>query len=177
MSLSDLAALGSFVSGLAVLVSLVFLFFQMRQMNEQVRQNTKHMSAQMWQAASDRGVNMMMALADPEQAAVHLLSNGKEATPEKIRERQFFLQTFAFYEIAVGEIFQQAAEGLIDPDRLARVRAHTVQILRQDPGSRHLLSVMMTADAARKDPFHDYLKTMIAEAEAAAAAEQSAQPE
>jgi hypothetical protein len=37
MTLSDLAALGSFVSGLAVLVSLIFLWFQLRQMNEQIR--------------------------------------------------------------------------------------------------------------------------------------------
>lgn len=33
MSRSDLASLGSFVSGFAVLVSLVFLYFQLRQMN------------------------------------------------------------------------------------------------------------------------------------------------
>jgi hypothetical protein len=38
MSLSDLAALGSFVSGLGVLVSLVFLYFQLRQIGVQVKQ-------------------------------------------------------------------------------------------------------------------------------------------
>ena len=38
MSLSDLAALGSLVSGVAVLVSLILLYFQLRQLNRQVRQ-------------------------------------------------------------------------------------------------------------------------------------------
>ena len=37
MSLSDLASLGSFVSGAAVLASLVFLFFQTRQMTSRVQ--------------------------------------------------------------------------------------------------------------------------------------------
>jgi hypothetical protein len=54
MTLSDLAALGSFVSGLAVLVSLVFLWFQLRQMNEQVRQSEKNQRAQIRQTHSMR---------------------------------------------------------------------------------------------------------------------------
>lgn len=45
MSLSDLASLGSFVSGLAVLLSLIFLYFQLRQVNEQVKQAEKNQRA------------------------------------------------------------------------------------------------------------------------------------
>jgi hypothetical protein len=37
MSLSDLAAIGSFVSGLAVLASLIFVGFQLRQNTQAVR--------------------------------------------------------------------------------------------------------------------------------------------
>jgi hypothetical protein len=37
MSLSDLAALGSFVSGVAVMVTLIFLLLQMRQANRNQR--------------------------------------------------------------------------------------------------------------------------------------------
>ena len=43
MSLADLAAIGSFVSGIAVVISFVFLGFQMRQ-------NTKAMKAAASQA-------------------------------------------------------------------------------------------------------------------------------
>jgi flagellar biosynthesis/type III secretory pathway M-ring protein FliF/YscJ len=56
MSLSDLAALGSFISGVAVLASLVFLFFQMRQMTEQVRQSERNQRALMQQGRSMRGM-------------------------------------------------------------------------------------------------------------------------
>lgn len=52
MTLSDLAALGSFASGVAVLVSLVFLWFQLRQMNEQGRQNLMAVRAAASQAHS-----------------------------------------------------------------------------------------------------------------------------
>jgi hypothetical protein len=45
MSLSDLAALGSFVSGVAVLVSLVFLYFQLRQVGAQVQQAERNQQA------------------------------------------------------------------------------------------------------------------------------------
>jgi hypothetical protein len=45
MSLSDLASLGSFVSGAAVLISLVFLYFQLRQVSQQVTQTEKNQRA------------------------------------------------------------------------------------------------------------------------------------
>ena len=48
MTLSDLAALGSFVSGVAVLVSLAFLYFQMRQAQWYLR-NSRGLSAEVWQ--------------------------------------------------------------------------------------------------------------------------------
>jgi len=38
MTRSDLASLGSFASGFAVLVSLIFLYFQLRLVNRQVLQ-------------------------------------------------------------------------------------------------------------------------------------------
>ncbi len=166
MSLNDLAALGSFVSGVAVLISLVFLYFQLRQVNAQVQQNTRHMSAQLWQAASDRGVNMMIAMADKDLAAAYIVGNGGVATPEAIQNAQFGRQVFAFYQIAVGEMFQQADEGLISPQRLSRIRSHTLELLKREPGSRRVLSDMIAANAALNDPFNAYLKQMIAEAEA-----------
>lgn len=45
MSLSDLAALGSFFSGFGVLVSLVFLYFQLEQIGSQVKQAEKNQRA------------------------------------------------------------------------------------------------------------------------------------
>lgn len=58
MSLSDLAALGSFVSGIAVVVSFIFLALQIRQANS----NQKSL---MQQARTARNVDILLRLADP----------------------------------------------------------------------------------------------------------------
>jgi hypothetical protein len=72
MSLSDLASLGSFVSGVAVLVSLVFLYFQLRQMNAQVLQTEK-----ISRHSSDRrGLTVRRAKTTLLHATRHLLKRG-----------------------------------------------------------------------------------------------------
>jgi hypothetical protein len=48
MSLSDLAAIGSFVSGFAVLASLIFVGFQLRQNTQAVRAGASQAHAQNW---------------------------------------------------------------------------------------------------------------------------------
>ena len=65
MSLSDLASLGSFVSGFAVLVSLVFLYFQVRQVNAQVRQAERNQRAAAQQARATRSSELWAALGQP----------------------------------------------------------------------------------------------------------------
>ncbi|HEY1547257.1 MAG TPA: hypothetical protein VGG28_05535 [Kofleriaceae bacterium] len=49
MSLADLAAIGSFVSGIAVLASLIFIGFQLRQNPRAVRAAASQAHAQNWQ--------------------------------------------------------------------------------------------------------------------------------
>jgi hypothetical protein len=49
MSLSDLAAIGSFVSGIAVLASLIFVGFQLRQNTRAIRAEASQAHAQNWQ--------------------------------------------------------------------------------------------------------------------------------
>jgi hypothetical protein len=65
MSLSDLAALGSFVSGLAVLASLGFLYFQMRQMTEQSRQTALNQRSLMLQERTNRTVENIFRQTEP----------------------------------------------------------------------------------------------------------------
>jgi hypothetical protein len=57
MTLTDLASLGSFVSGVAVLVSLVYLSLQ-------IRQNTKHSRALIQQGRAGRIADMSLRLAE-----------------------------------------------------------------------------------------------------------------
>ena len=58
MSLSDLASLGSFVSGVGVLISLIFLYFQVRQVNAQVGQAEKNQQAAIRQERSAKVSDM-----------------------------------------------------------------------------------------------------------------------
>jgi predicted permease len=58
MSLSDLAAIGSFVSGIAVFFSFFFLAVQLRQANRNQR-------SLMQQARTSRNVEILLKMADP----------------------------------------------------------------------------------------------------------------
>ena len=79
MSLSDLAALGSFINGLAVLVSLVFLYFQLKQIGAQVKQAEKNQQATIRQGRTARLVEILTRGTDPSVAeAITMASWGDE---------------------------------------------------------------------------------------------------
>jgi hypothetical protein len=82
MSLSDLAAFGSFVSSLAVLASLVLLYFQLRQLTAQVRQADKYQQTLVKQARTSRVMEVNARLADADFTASYLriLTNAEDVT-------------------------------------------------------------------------------------------------
>ena len=168
MSLSDLASIGSFVSGVSVLVSLVFLYFQLRKVNEQVTLNTKHTEALVWQGATDRAVGQVLQMANADLSAAYLMGIGEEATPEAIRLRQFQLQVFAWFEISFAELFQQWEDGLVRDERWNRIRADLCFFLRAERGTRRVLSerIRALANLGYSDRYRDLLKQLISEAEA-----------
>jgi hypothetical protein len=86
MLLSDLASVGSLVSGVAVVVSLAFLALQIRQANA----NQKSL---MQQGRSARTVEMLMKMSDPvlSETIVGAWSGGATDEPAQI---------FAFYSFA-----------------------------------------------------------------------------
>lgn len=59
MTLSDLASLGSFISGIAVLVSLIYLALQ-------VRQAEKNQRAIIHQGRVEQSADRLLRLMDPE---------------------------------------------------------------------------------------------------------------
>jgi hypothetical protein len=68
MTLSDLASIGSFVSGLAVLVSLIFLYFQLRQVHAQAQQAERTQQATIRHTRAARIVDIALASAEPSWA-------------------------------------------------------------------------------------------------------------
>jgi len=64
MTLTDLSAIGNIVSGVAVLISLAFLYVQLRQINRQIAQTEKNQRAFVRQARSTRTVDIVLSLTD-----------------------------------------------------------------------------------------------------------------
>jgi hypothetical protein len=168
MSLLDLASIGSFVSGVSVLVSLVFLYFQLRKVNEQVTLNTKHTQALVWHQGADRAVGAVLQMANTDLCAAYLMGNGDDATPEAIRKRQFELQVFAWFEISFAEMFGQWEDGLLRDESWNGIRSDLCLSLKAERGTRRLLSERLRAraNAGYGNPYCDLLKQLIAEAEA-----------
>jgi len=162
MSLSDLAAIGSFVSGVAVLASLFFLFFQMQQLGEQVSQNTRHAQALVWQEATARGVNLMIATADRELCAAYIRGNGEEATPDAIMQRQFVLQARAA-ALSIEDIFRQWHDGLMSDSRYDRARRSYPLTLASNPGLRRVIEEGILPGLRSDDPYRDFLESALRE--------------
>jgi hypothetical protein len=112
MSLSDLASIGSLVSGLAVLVSLVYLA-------QQTRQNSKHTRALIQQGRAVQAADFTNRwAADPSLIA--LLQQGTLGDPTLNDEQvlRFLLMQFSAYQMWEDRFYQHK-EGLIDEERHA----------------------------------------------------------
>jgi hypothetical protein len=68
MSLSQLAEIGSFVSGVAILASLIFLYFQLRQINHQVKQAEKNQQSAIRQGRAGRSIGIVLTGTEPSLA-------------------------------------------------------------------------------------------------------------
>ena len=83
MSLSDLASLGSFVSGIAVLVSLIYLALQ-------VRQAEKNQRAIIHQGRVAQSADRFLRFMEPELLRPFMKGlYGREASPEELEFQQF----------------------------------------------------------------------------------------
>jgi len=107
MSLSDLASLGSFVSGFAVLVSLIYLALQ-------VRQAEKNQRAVIHQGRIEQSADRLLRLMEPELLRPFMKGlYGHEPTAEELEFEQF---TFAMAAIAreTADLYFQNDLGLLD---------------------------------------------------------------
>lgn len=110
MSLSDLASLGSFVSGLAVLGSLVYLA-------QQTRQNVKHTRALIQQGRAIQASDMTNRWAE-DPSLIALLQQATLGDPTLNNEQilRFLLMQFSAYQMWEDRFYQHK-DGLIDEER------------------------------------------------------------
>jgi|SRR5579871_2460495 len=117
MSLSDLASLGSFVSGAAVLGSLVLLYFQLRQLTGQVRQAERNQQGALRQGRASGLMEWNLRLSDPLVADVNLrVASGKAKSPSEIGQFMAIARAgFQLYE----DSFDQHEAGLMTEQAFA----------------------------------------------------------
>ena len=129
MSLSDLASLGSFVSGFAVLISLIFLYFQLRQVATQVAQAEKNQQASIRQGRTGRSVGMSMGATNPAlaEALVKFHTGAQDITAIQLFQCSSFCRALFFsYE----DNFYQHQEGLLSDSAYAGYLTAMGQVLR-----------------------------------------------
>jgi hypothetical protein len=127
MSLSDLASLGSFVSGFAVLISLIYLSLQVRQtkFNQQIA--IRHSRA-------SRIVELQLALADAgvADAWLHGSGNPREITQTELSQFINLCRALFFH---FEDSFYQREEGLLNDDAFETVVAGA-RLSARSPGWR-----------------------------------------
>src|SRR5471030_788812 len=129
MSLSDLSALGSFVSGFAVLVSLVFLYFQLRQIGVQVKQAEKNQQASIRQQRTARLVEMLATSTDAPfaEALMKGFAGAEDITDTQFAQFQFGM-TASFRNSE--DYFYQHSDGLLNESAFESFRLESRTQLR-----------------------------------------------
>ena len=106
MSLSDLASIGSFISGIAVLVSLVYLSLQ-------IRQNTKHSQALIQQGRAARIADIASRIV--ELRADDGLNGCFDGSPEaSAKDVSRFLSMARAFFISAEDSFLQIEDAAAD---------------------------------------------------------------
>jgi hypothetical protein len=127
MSLSDLASLGSFVSGFAVLISLIYLALQVRQSKRNQQIAIRHSRA-------TRIVELHLALADAAVADAwqHGLRSPSELTQTELGQFLNLCRALFFH---FEDSFYQREEGLLNDDAFETVVAGA-RLSARSPGWR-----------------------------------------
>jgi hypothetical protein len=113
MSLAQLAEFGSFISGVAILTSLIFLYFQLRQINHQVRQAEKNQKSAIRQGRATRTVRIILAGTEPSLADAFTKGTFGNEDISSTQLTQFSAAIRAVF-INSEDTYYQHKEGLLD---------------------------------------------------------------
>jgi hypothetical protein len=127
MSLSNLASVGSFVSGFAVLISLIYLALQVRQTERNQQISIRH-------SRVSRTVDLHLALADPAvaDAWLHGLGSPDGMTQTEVGQFTNLCRAHFFH---FEDSFYQREDGLLNDAAFETVVAGA-RLLARSPGVR-----------------------------------------
>ena len=134
MSFSDLASVGSFVSGFAVLVSLVFLYFQLKQIGAQVRQAEKNQQAFIRLGRTTRNMELIMQSAEPSllEAIAKGRTGAKDISAAQLAQYMAFCRAiFVHFE----DTYSHHKEALLSEEAFADF-SRSSRIMLSQPGIR-----------------------------------------
>lgn len=151
MSLSDLAAIGSFVSGIAVFFSFVFLALQLRQAN-------RNQKALMQQGRTGRNVDILLKIADPQMSETIAAADagGRTLSDSKI---------WSFYGFAAAVFWSYEDSFLQFQSKTLDVSSweSDVATLRRLIAAPPYRAVWKMARDGMSGGYRDYIDTLMAE--------------
>ena len=126
MTLSDVAAIGSLVGGVAVLTSLIYLA-------QQIRQSAINQRAAVHQGRSSTVGDLLIRLAEPSLARTMLrgASGDRQISPEEFYQ---YLNLFGATLMGWEDHFAQHKSGMLSDDRFFGTSAAVASVL-QSPGN------------------------------------------
>jgi hypothetical protein len=127
MVLSDIASIATAVSGLVVTASLIYVGIQ-------TKQNVRHTRALIHQGTAARTTNVLLGFMNAEIVTAWIEGNGRRATPELIRQRQFHYHC-GIAMIAMEDYFSQHEDGLLSDEQFSR-GCETFRGVLKEPGLR-----------------------------------------
>jgi len=128
MSLQDLGAIGEAVGGIAVMVSLIYVAYQIRQSSRQIEQNSRHLEASMYHATNDAFYRWFALLAQDEELAAlwrRALHGETLNRDEKTRVHSLLAMLFLSYE----NNFQQLLLGAVKRNTLEISRSEIARLM------------------------------------------------
>ena len=127
MTLSDLAAIGSFVSGIAVLLSFIFLALQ-------IRQNARNQRATIHNERTALVQQLMISTSDAELVELRSRGNAADQTLDAKQSWRYLGLALATLRL-LEEFFDQHRDGMIDEARWEANELRVCSFL-QAPGFR-----------------------------------------
>jgi hypothetical protein len=155
MTLSDLASLATVFSGVAVLVSLLYLA-------QQTRQNTRHTRAMIEQARNRQIIEgEMLYVSDP---VVRSLSNRGDAADPNLTEEEVraYFHLVSSQLMMFEDLFYQHRAGLIDKERNASTISAIRNTRANKPGFR---AAWQVCKRGLGQEFQSFVEPMLLEVE------------
>ena len=155
MNLADLSALGSFISGIAVVISLVILILQMRQASMNQRATMHFQRLAIVQDAS------LTIIANPELSSLQIRGGTGEPTMPPEMVMQYLVLTRNIFRL-FEEFFYQHKDGMLDEVRWA-TNVRRFKLFATAPGFR---AAWRTESFAYEKDFAAWVESVFVEVQA-----------